>query len=508
MTRLPTPGSDDNTWGEILNDFLSVAHNSDGTLKDTTGVPDADGSTKGKVQLAGDLGGSAGSPQVTSTSLSSALPINQGGTNATTASAALNNLLPSQTGNNGKMLSTNGSSASWTTVSSGVTDHGALTGLSDDDHTQYALADGSRGNFDAAGAASTAQTNAINTAQTALDTHKISNDHKFYLHTIRAETSADISAYSGAQTIDGVSVVVGDHVLSTADAKVYLVNSGTWTIDTAYNAENVIFIIGEGDTNKGHIWRVNGSGSSVGYEAAGILDANARVNVLKENNSVGTRRAINFHEGTNITISASDDSVNEEVDITISASGAASGLNLNHYYEVNTYYLFGNISTSQASSAVTLSANKLYANKLVVFEDCDVSGGWFYNGTALAGGLFQYGVYAAGSDGLPTGTPLIQSGEADLSAAAYLEQTWATVTLTAGVYWLVYWTNTSLSLRKCNTEPVMHGSTRVTPNPYLGYVTGTNTYSSVGLPDIASISGTFGGSASIARPYIMFKVTG
>lgn len=29
----------------------------------------------------------------------------------------------------------------------GVSDHGALTGLADDDHTQYALADGSRGAF-------------------------------------------------------------------------------------------------------------------------------------------------------------------------------------------------------------------------------------------------------------------------------------------------------------------------------------------------------------------------
>ena len=29
----------------------------------------------------------------------------------------------------------------------GVSDHGALTGLADDDHTQYALADGSRGSF-------------------------------------------------------------------------------------------------------------------------------------------------------------------------------------------------------------------------------------------------------------------------------------------------------------------------------------------------------------------------
>jgi len=35
---------------------------------------------------------------------------------------------------------------------SGVTDHGLLTGLADDDHTQYALADGSRGTFEVAGA--------------------------------------------------------------------------------------------------------------------------------------------------------------------------------------------------------------------------------------------------------------------------------------------------------------------------------------------------------------------
>jgi hypothetical protein len=33
MTRLPIPGSDDGSWGTILNDFLGVAHSSDGTLK-------------------------------------------------------------------------------------------------------------------------------------------------------------------------------------------------------------------------------------------------------------------------------------------------------------------------------------------------------------------------------------------------------------------------------------------------------------------------------------------
>jgi hypothetical protein len=53
MARLPVPGSDRGTWGEILNTFLSVEHNADGTLK-------TDGSLSSKadddvvVHLAGD----------------------------------------------------------------------------------------------------------------------------------------------------------------------------------------------------------------------------------------------------------------------------------------------------------------------------------------------------------------------------------------------------------------------------------------------------------------------
>lgn len=116
MARLPQPGSDENTWGDLLNEFLAVAHNTDGTIKasaiaakaddtavvhntgnetiagvktfssspvvptptlgtDATnktyvdnaviaGSPDATTTNKGVVQLAGDLGGSAASPSV------------------------------------------------------------------------------------------------------------------------------------------------------------------------------------------------------------------------------------------------------------------------------------------------------------------------------------------------------------------------------------------------------------------------------------------------------------
>lgn len=117
MARLPVPGSDNGAWGDVLNTFLSVEHNSDGTLKtsgtiaskandssvvhntgdetvagiktfsaspivptpttgtqaankayvDSTasaGAPDATTTTKGIVQLAGDLTGTATSPAV------------------------------------------------------------------------------------------------------------------------------------------------------------------------------------------------------------------------------------------------------------------------------------------------------------------------------------------------------------------------------------------------------------------------------------------------------------
>jgi len=63
----------------------------------------------------------AGSPITTSGTLAisysgTALPIANGGTSATTANGAINALLPSQTGNSGKVLSTDGTNTSWAAV--------------------------------------------------------------------------------------------------------------------------------------------------------------------------------------------------------------------------------------------------------------------------------------------------------------------------------------------------------------------------------------------------------
>jgi hypothetical protein len=101
-SRLPVPGSDNGTWGVILNSYLSVSLNSDGTIqpgaltaaggytKPSSGIPasDLDATTQstlsGAVQVGGDIGGTASSPQVTTTHLATALPISQGGTGSTT----------------------------------------------------------------------------------------------------------------------------------------------------------------------------------------------------------------------------------------------------------------------------------------------------------------------------------------------------------------------------------------------------------------------------------------
>jgi len=67
MSRLPVIGGDENAWGDILNNFLEQAHNPDGTLKYSAvqnSIPDASDNTKGIIQLAGDLGGTASSPTV------------------------------------------------------------------------------------------------------------------------------------------------------------------------------------------------------------------------------------------------------------------------------------------------------------------------------------------------------------------------------------------------------------------------------------------------------------
>lgn len=61
--------------------------------------------------------------------------------------------------------------------------------------------------------------------------------------------------------------------------------------------------------------------------STGILDNNARVTARKNSGAnVGTRRRLNFIEGTNVTLTIADDAGSEEVDITINATGGGGAV--------------------------------------------------------------------------------------------------------------------------------------------------------------------------------------
>ena len=51
----------------------------------------------------------------------------------------------------------------------------------------------------------------------------------------------------------------------------------------------------------------------------------ARTIVKKNGTAIGTRRAINFIEGANVTLTIADDAGNEEVDVTVASSGGGGG---------------------------------------------------------------------------------------------------------------------------------------------------------------------------------------
>lgn len=72
--RLPVTGSDDDTWGDILNGFLEVSHDSDGTLNASAVSAAGAEMTSNKGQASGYAGLNS----------SGAVPIAQGGTGSTT----------------------------------------------------------------------------------------------------------------------------------------------------------------------------------------------------------------------------------------------------------------------------------------------------------------------------------------------------------------------------------------------------------------------------------------
>jgi len=130
MSRLPVPGSDANVWGAVLNDYLNVAHDTNGNIQQAAvqaagGVTSVNGKTptSGAVTLtAGDVGASAGAPQplsvVISKSGSNTIATKTDGTTLYTgadAAAALSVAIAS-VGTGGGVIAFQPGTYTWSTV--------------------------------------------------------------------------------------------------------------------------------------------------------------------------------------------------------------------------------------------------------------------------------------------------------------------------------------------------------------------------------------------------------
>lgn len=216
MTRLPNPGSDSGTWGTILNNFLRVEHNSDGTLKRSGDITTALQTAQSAYEKP-----SSGIP---SSDLSSSVQTSL--TKADNAPTTLGQLTDVTTGGatNSQVLSYNSGTSKWTpaTVSSTVINDasastkgilqlsGDLTGTAN----SPAIANGA---ITSAKIANSTIIDSNISSSANIAQNKIANlasdlsskaDDTAVVHTTGTETITGAKDFTGGITVNGTNIIV------------------------------------------------------------------------------------------------------------------------------------------------------------------------------------------------------------------------------------------------------------------------------------------------------------
>jgi hypothetical protein len=177
-----------------------------------------------------------GSPVTTSgvLSLGGTLGVPSGGTGATTANAAFNALVPSQTTNSGKFLTTNGTDTSWGTAVTSVQASGGTTGLSFSGGpitSTGTLTLGGALGVTNGGTGATSVTNAINNLLPSQ-----AGQAGKYITTDGSNISWAAVSGGGSGTVTSVGLSGGSTGLSVSGTPI--TNSGTMTLGGTLNIAN------------------------------------------------------------------------------------------------------------------------------------------------------------------------------------------------------------------------------------------------------------------------------
>lgn len=279
MSRLPNIGSDENAWGGILNDFLSVESNTDGSLKIRT-----DGTLA-------NLAHTTGAESV-------------GGVKTFTSSP----LVPTP--------SVGGQAANKTYVDSVATSGAPNATTSATGLVQLA---GDLGGVGTTATAPIIKDGAITDAKVATSA-AIAKSKLASLSIV----DADVSAISESK----VTNLVADLAAKVPTARTITTGAG---------------LTGGGDLSANRTLSVTSDTTT------------QRVRISNNGTLIGTRQEVNLIQGSNVTITPVDDSVNNRVNVTIASTGGGGGFR--GIWSGATAYSAGDIVTYNTSSFGAFSSN-------------------------------------------------------------------------------------------------------------------------------------------------------
>jgi len=294
----------------------------------------------GNVLLSGGVGVEPQYGKVAlTTHVSGVLPVANGGTGQTTASGAINALTPSQTGNSGNYLTTNGSVVSWAAVPS--PNNGTLTMAV----SGTGLSGSASFTADQAGASSFTVTSNATSANTASAIVARDGSGNFSAGTVTAALTGNAST---AATLQTARTIGGVSFNGSANINLPGVNSAG-NQNTSGNAATATNVAYSGLTGTVPTWNQNTTGNAAtattlqtartigGVSFNGSANINLPgVNSAGNQNTTGnaatattlqTARTINgvsFNGSANITITAAATNVNTQL-ASLGVGTAASG---------------------------------------------------------------------------------------------------------------------------------------------------------------------------------------